>query len=219
MAEEGHNDREMVNPNRTLREYLQSVRTSPPSCIIQPWNANNFNFKPGMIPLLPHFHGMESKNPYLHIKEFEDVCSTFMDRTCTEEVIRLKLFPFSLKDKAKTWLNSLTPRSENQKFSSGGGKYHLKDSDDLHARLALLSKKVESIELKKVNELQVLPSTSEKCNICEDPGHMTGACPTIPAFEEVLLDQSNAVNMISKNFSGPYSKTYNSGWRNHPNFG
>lgn len=64
-----------------------------------------------MIPLIPHFHGMEAENPYLHIKEFEEVCSTFMDRTCTEEVIRLKLFPFSLKDKAKTCLNSLRPRS------------------------------------------------------------------------------------------------------------
>ena len=95
----------------TLRDYLQPVKTSTPSCIIQHLNANAFNFKPGMIPLIPHFHGMDSENPYLHIKEFEEVCSTFMDRTCTEEVIRLKLFPFSLKDKAKTWLNSLRPRT------------------------------------------------------------------------------------------------------------
>ncbi|XP_042980004.1 uncharacterized protein LOC122310192 [Carya illinoinensis] len=111
MAENEHHDREMGNQNRTLRDYLQPVRTGTPSCIIQPLNANNFNFKPGIIPLIPHFHGMDSENPYLHIKEFEEVCSIFMDRTCTEEVIRLKLFPFSLKDKAKTWLNSLKPRT------------------------------------------------------------------------------------------------------------
>ncbi|KAL6341714.1 hypothetical protein AAG906_032836 [Vitis piasezkii] len=36
---------------------------------------------------------MESENPYVHIKEFEE------------------LFPFTLKDKAKVWLNSLRPRS------------------------------------------------------------------------------------------------------------
>ena len=33
------------------------------------------------------------------------------DQSCNEETIRLKLFPFSLKDKAKTWLDSLRPRS------------------------------------------------------------------------------------------------------------
>jgi hypothetical protein len=54
---------------------------------------------------------MDSENPYIHIKDFEEVCNTFIDRTCTEETIRLKLFPFSLKDKAKLWLNSLRPRS------------------------------------------------------------------------------------------------------------
>ena len=36
---------------------------------------------------------------------------TFNDQNCPEDVIRLKLFPFSLKDKAKTWLLSLRPRS------------------------------------------------------------------------------------------------------------
>ena len=42
---------------RTLREYLQPTRSSAPSCIIFPINANNFNFKSGMISLLPKFHG------------------------------------------------------------------------------------------------------------------------------------------------------------------
>ena len=33
-----------------------------------PTNATNFNFKPGMILLLPKFHGLDSENPYLHLK-------------------------------------------------------------------------------------------------------------------------------------------------------
>ena len=63
-----------------------------------------------MISLLPKFHGFDSENLYLPFKEFE-VCATFHDQSCNEETIRLKLFPFSLKDKAKTCLNSLRPRS------------------------------------------------------------------------------------------------------------
>ena len=64
-----------------------------------------------MIFLLPNFHGLESESPYLHFKEFEEVCATFNDQTCTDEIVKLKLFPFSLKNKKKSWLNSLKPRS------------------------------------------------------------------------------------------------------------
>ena len=79
-------------PNfRTLREYLHPARQSTPSCIILPLNQQAFNLKPGMIQLLPTFHGMDSENPYIHIK----------DRTCTQETIRLKFFLFSLNDKTK----------------------------------------------------------------------------------------------------------------------
>ena len=55
-----------------------------------------------MISLLPKIHALDSENPHLHFKEFEEVCALFHDQSCNEETIRLKLFPFSLKGKAKT---------------------------------------------------------------------------------------------------------------------
>ncbi|KAL4281129.1 hypothetical protein GQ457_03G008960 [Hibiscus cannabinus] len=96
---------------RSMRDYLQPPRTSLPSCFVFPQNANNFRFKPGMISLLPNFHGMECESAYAFLKDFEDVCVTFNDQQCSNEIIKLKLFPFSLKDKAKIWLNTLKPRS------------------------------------------------------------------------------------------------------------
>ncbi|RVW22911.1 hypothetical protein CK203_107861 [Vitis vinifera] len=48
---------------------------------------------------------------HMRIKEFEDVCNTFQEEGTTIKLMRLKLFPFTLKDKAKIWLNSLRPRS------------------------------------------------------------------------------------------------------------
>nr|CAN70541.1 hypothetical protein VITISV_004847 [Vitis vinifera] len=54
---------------------------------------------------------MESENPYKYIKEFEEVCNTFQEGGASIDFMRLKLFPFTLKDKAKVWLNSLRPRS------------------------------------------------------------------------------------------------------------
>ena len=75
--------------------------------------------RPYLVPLLPTFHGMESENPYSHMREFEEVCNTFKEEVCntfkeetiTVDLMRLKLFPFTLKDKAKICLNSLRLRS------------------------------------------------------------------------------------------------------------
>ena len=67
--------------------------------------------RPYLVPLLPTFHGMENENPYRHIREFEEVCNTFKEGVTDMDLMRLKVFPLTLKDKAKIWLNSLRPRS------------------------------------------------------------------------------------------------------------
>jgi len=99
-----HNENNRV---RTLKEYMNPTRTSARSCIIFPPDASHFNFKPDIIQLLPTFHGLELENPYLHLREFEEVWNTYNDLNCSINTIRLKLFPFSLKDKDKTWLQNL----------------------------------------------------------------------------------------------------------------
>ncbi|PON51806.1 hypothetical protein PanWU01x14_213760 [Parasponia andersonii] len=92
---------------RTLRDHMNPTRIGAPSCLVFPPDASHFNFKPGIIQLLPTFHGLDSENLYLHLREFEEVCNTYNDQNCSMNTIRLKLFPFSLKDKAKTWLQNL----------------------------------------------------------------------------------------------------------------
>ena len=98
-------------PIRTLRDYLQPTRTSTPSCMVIPSTVGTFDIKPGIIQLLPKFHGLDSESPYLHLKEFDEVCSTLQYNNINEEIVKLKLFPFSLKEKAKSWLHSLRPRT------------------------------------------------------------------------------------------------------------
>ncbi|RVW68111.1 Transposon Ty3-I Gag-Pol polyprotein, partial [Vitis vinifera] len=88
---------------------MHPPRMSAPSCIVPP--TEQLMIRPHIVPLLPTFHGMESENPYAHIKEFEEVCNTFQEGGASIDLMRLKLFPFTLKDKAKIWLNSLRPRS------------------------------------------------------------------------------------------------------------
>ncbi|RVW73718.1 hypothetical protein CK203_054988 [Vitis vinifera] len=89
---------------------MHPPRMSAPSCIVPP--LEQLIIRPHIVPLLPNFHGMESENPYAHIKEFEEVCNTFREGGASIDLMRLKLFPFTLKDKAKIWLNSLRPRSK-----------------------------------------------------------------------------------------------------------
>ena len=64
-----------------------------------------------LVPLLPTFHGMEKENPYTHIRDFEEACTTFMEGAFDMDLLKLKAFPLTLKDKAKIRLNSLRPRT------------------------------------------------------------------------------------------------------------
>ena len=90
------------NRVKTLRDHMNPTRTSASSCIVFRPDASHFNFKSDIIQLLPSFHGLDLENPYLHLREFEEVCNTYNNSNCSMNTIRLKLFPFSLKDKAKT---------------------------------------------------------------------------------------------------------------------
>ena len=94
---------------RSMRDHMHPPRMNSPSCIVLP--QDQMVIRPYLVPLLPQFHGMENENPYTHIKDFEDVCHTFQEGGASIDIMRLKLFHFTLKDKAKVWLNSLRPRS------------------------------------------------------------------------------------------------------------
>jgi len=60
---------------------------------------------------LPKFHGLAGEDPQQHQKKFNIVCTTIRPVGVPEEHIKLKVFPFSLQDKAKDWLYYLPPAS------------------------------------------------------------------------------------------------------------
>ena len=97
--EDQHSHQDNPNAFRSMRDRMHPPRMSAPSCIVPP--TEQLVIRPHIVPLLPTFHAMESENPYEHIKEFEDVCNTFQEGGASIDLMRLKLFPFTLKDKAK----------------------------------------------------------------------------------------------------------------------
>ena len=97
------------NANRIMRDHIHPPRVSAPSCIIPP--VDDVAVRPYLVPLLLTYHGMENENPYTHLRDFEEVCTTFKEGMMDMDLLKLKAFPLTLKDKAKIWLNSLRPRT------------------------------------------------------------------------------------------------------------
>ena len=74
---------------------------------------NNFEIKPSIIQIVQNnqFGGLQGEYPYDHILTFLNVCATFKINGVTDDAIRLRLFPFSVRDKAQLWLASLPNES------------------------------------------------------------------------------------------------------------
>ncbi|KAJ9544093.1 hypothetical protein OSB04_023800 [Centaurea solstitialis] len=54
------------------------------------------------------FDGRPSGEPYQHLEAFEDICDLF---NTTEDEVKLRVFPFTLTNKAKDWFKRLTSGS------------------------------------------------------------------------------------------------------------
>ena len=64
-----------------------------------------------MLQTMGQFGGFPTEDPHLHLKLFMEVSDSFKLPGVSEDVLRLKLFPYSLRERARAWLNSLLPDS------------------------------------------------------------------------------------------------------------
>ena len=149
----------------------------------------------------------------------------FYEKSAREEI---QLFD-TIAENARTWeTNTSVDTAKVHSTSTGGGIHHLRENDELQAKIANLTRKLEAIELKKVNEVTSVPQVpsvpigprvEEPCIICDDPTHSTINCPNLPQVKGAIqIEKSNALNYQRKPFNSPYSETYNPGWGKHPNF-
>ena len=72
-------------------------------------DANNFELKPALITMVQQhqFTGHPTKDPNEHLGRFFRMANTMKLNDVRPEVIKLHLFPFSLRDIAATWYESL----------------------------------------------------------------------------------------------------------------
>ncbi|RVW29012.1 hypothetical protein CK203_088927 [Vitis vinifera] len=168
------------NPNafRSMRDRMHPPRMSAPSCIVPP--IEQLVIRPHIVPLLPTFHGMESENPYAHIKEFED-----------DNGLKRQISNFSAKENEKfyecwerymeainacphhgfdTWLlfqedgmnrtrRSGKMKSQPNALNAKAGMYTLNEDIDMKAKVAAMTRRLEELELKKIHEVQAVSET------------------------------------------------------------
>nr|CAN61878.1 hypothetical protein VITISV_015073 [Vitis vinifera] len=86
-----------------------------------------------------------------------------------------------------------------------GEMYIWNDNIDMKANVVAMARRLEELEMKKMQEVQAISQTPLQpmpCSICRSFEHLVDECPTIPMVGEMFGD----------------CNTYNSNWRDHPNF-
>ena len=91
--------------DKTLHEFsaptTANIRTRPVINI----GDNAFELKPALINMVQssQFCGKAHEDASAHLQHFLEICSTFTIKGVTKDAILLRLFPFSLLEKAKQW--------------------------------------------------------------------------------------------------------------------
>ena len=104
-----HNDMENMDTILPpIRGYGRPFTVTPPVIRRPTIQENNFELKPITLQLLQgiQFHGLAQEDLNAHILNFLEECDTVKYNRVSNDAIRLRLFPFSLKEKAKHWLIS-----------------------------------------------------------------------------------------------------------------
>ena len=94
----------------TIEDFWRPIIQEEYSAIRQPTvNANNFELKPALITMVQHnqFTGHPTEDPNKNLGRFLRMANTVELNGVRPYVIKLHVFPFSLRDIVATWYESL----------------------------------------------------------------------------------------------------------------
>ncbi|GKA00043.1 RNA-directed DNA polymerase, eukaryota, reverse transcriptase zinc-binding domain protein [Tanacetum coccineum] len=104
----------MADHLRPMKELLRIPILGIEDAIVVPAVlADQFELKPELLDFISNnpFFGLENDDPHSHIKRFYQITRTFKINQVPHDVVKLILFPFSLKGAAETWLENEPPCS------------------------------------------------------------------------------------------------------------
>ncbi|KAI3766101.1 hypothetical protein L2E82_16151 [Cichorium intybus] len=102
-----------AQPRRqSVASHFQPHEYDDSSPIYIPDNIESqVEIRPQLLGILPEFRGYKQDDPYNHLYEFIAIANANNPRNTNRNIFRLRLFPFTLKDKAKYWFTSLPSNS------------------------------------------------------------------------------------------------------------
>ncbi|KAL6332434.1 hypothetical protein AAG906_007993 [Vitis piasezkii] len=176
-----------LNEFRSMRDRMHPPRMSAPSCIVPP--TEQLVIRSYLVPLLPTFHGMENENPYAHIKDyFYDGMSSSMKQLL--ETMCGGDFMSKNPEEAMDFLSYVAEVSRGWDEPTKGEV----EDDDMKAKLAAMTRRLEELELKRIHEVQAVaeaPVQVKLCPNCNSYEHLVEECPAISAEREMFRDQAN----------------------------
>ncbi|KAL5789432.1 hypothetical protein ACOSQ2_004320 [Xanthoceras sorbifolium] len=89
------NQHEVPTTPSVMRDYALPVIETSPSCILLDELSRNYELKNIHFNMLPFFHGAASEDPLKFMREL------------SENQLRMRCFPYTMKDMAKQWLMTL----------------------------------------------------------------------------------------------------------------
>ncbi|XP_075507395.1 uncharacterized protein LOC142544222 [Primulina tabacum] len=110
MADHRENNRHIPPEAIPIRDHFRPAISNHYSGIARGTiNANNFELKPALINMVQQnqFAGTATSDPHVHLMTFLEITNTVKINNVPDDIIRLRLFPFSLRDQARGWLQSL----------------------------------------------------------------------------------------------------------------
>ena len=96
------------NARKCLSDYARPVLQRPVTRIHAPLGRGaNFRLDSHVMSMLPIFHGKPSEDPYRHVDELSQVCEINHLQNVPANTMKMKLFPATLRDRAKDWFLKL----------------------------------------------------------------------------------------------------------------
>ncbi|CAN6567546.1 unnamed protein product [Malus baccata var. baccata] len=170
----------MAADNRTIKELSASgLANAAPLCIQYPLAAqgktNEFELKSSLLHHIPKYPGLSMEDPNKHLKEFEVVCLSMTPINVDGNILMMKVFPFSLVEKAEDWLYELAPGTVTYWESM---KKAFLEKFFPTSRVILLRKKISGIQQ---SQGKSFPAYYERFKA------LVASCPQHQMKEELLL--------------------------------
>ena len=104
----------MAQDNTKLCDFTNINNNDFISTLIAPLtDAESCEINAALLNLVmkDQFLGHPSEDAATHLNNFVDLCDMQKKKDLDNDIVKLKLFPFSLRDRAKTWFSSLPKNS------------------------------------------------------------------------------------------------------------